>query len=107
MTATERAVGVMGNIEREHDDSIDFEAVYWAMTEALWPYWQRQESMTAAEAISRLVSQHAGAVEALCKLADLHHRTLTGSKKHDPENQDWTECECKSCRLAQPYAGGR
>lgn len=61
--------------------------------------WERiaQTALDAAD--------HQGAVEALVKLADLHHRTVTGSKKHDPENRDWAECECESCRLAQPYAG--
>ena len=38
---------------------------------------------------------------ALTRLADLHHRTLTGSKKHDSENLDWTECPCLSCRGAK------
>lgn len=34
---------------------------------------------------------------ALLGLVDLHHRTLTGSKLHDPENIDWPECPCKTC----------
>jgi hypothetical protein len=46
-----------------------------------------------------------GAVEALRKLAEIHHCTLTPSKLHDPHNRDWTECECKSCRLAQSFGG--
>jgi hypothetical protein len=46
-----------------------------------------------------------GAVEALRKLAEIHHGTLAPSNLHDPENRDWTECECKSCRLAQPFGG--
>lgn len=38
---------------------------------------------------------------ALAKLADLHHRTLTGSKLHDPERVlDWRDCACRSCRDA-------
>lgn len=41
------------------------------------------------------------AIAALRHLADVHHRTLTGSILHDPHNQDWTECECKTCQLAQ------
>lgn len=35
--------------------------------------------------------------DALVYLVDRHHRTLTGSRKHDPENRDWTDCECKTC----------
>lgn len=39
--------------------------------------------------------------ETLRYLADLHHRTLTGSKKHDPENVvSFEDCECLTCRKA-------
>jgi hypothetical protein len=55
--------------------------------------------------IESLERQLAGAVEALRRLAEIHHGTLTPSRLHDPENRDWTECECKSCRLAQPFRG--
>lgn len=49
---------------------------------------------------------------ALEKLADQHHRTLTGSKFHDPENQSWRKCPCLTCRAvlaavtAQPQEQG-
>lgn len=43
------------------------------------------------------------AVKALRRLAEIHHRTVTPSKLHDPRSRDWTECECNSCRLAQPF----
>lgn len=39
------------------------------------------------------------------RLAEIHHGTITPSKLHDPKNRDWMECECKSCRLAQPFGG--
>ena len=39
-------------------------------------------------------------VEALAKLADKHHRTLTGSKLHDPETKDFWDCECLTCKKA-------
>ncbi len=38
---------------------------------------------------------------ALSDLADQHHRTLTGSKKHDRENREWTECDCGTCLRVQ------
>lgn len=38
---------------------------------------------------------------ALVYLADLHHRTRTGSRKHDPENREWRDCDCASCLYAQ------
>ena len=38
---------------------------------------------------------------ALEELADLHHRTLSGSRRHDPENRDWRDCPCLSCRGAR------
>lgn len=54
----------------------------------------------------RTGGQHAGAVEALRMLADLHHRTKVPSKLHDPDNQDWTECVCASCQLAHAIVEG-
>lgn len=38
---------------------------------------------------------------ALVALVDLHHRTVTMSKKHDPGNRDWNECDCRTCRAVQ------
>jgi hypothetical protein len=55
------------------------------------------------EAIVDLEAQLAGTIEALLMLAAIHHGTITPSKLHDPHNRDWTECEAKSCRLAQPF----
>jgi hypothetical protein len=66
--------------------------------------WEDLATRLQVEKIA-LHDQLRGVVEALRKLADLHHRTLVNSKLHDPENRDWTECECKSCRLAQPFGG--
>jgi hypothetical protein len=38
---------------------------------------------------------------ALFKLADKHHRTLTGSKLHDPEKEArFWHCECLTCKAA-------
>jgi hypothetical protein len=42
---------------------------------------------------------------ALARLADLHHRTVKGSRKHDPENVEWDACECASCGIAQAALG--
>jgi predicted house-cleaning NTP pyrophosphatase (Maf/HAM1 superfamily) len=53
---------------------------------------------------TQMAEQLREAVEALRKLAEIHHDTLTPSKLHDPHNRNWTECECRSCRLAQPFA---
>jgi hypothetical protein len=36
--------------------------------------------------------------QALETLADQHHRTVVGSKLHDPENIGWRDCSCKTCR---------
>lgn len=38
---------------------------------------------------------------ALQGLALTHHRTVTPSKKHDPENVEWTECPTGSCASAR------
>lgn len=46
---------------------------------------------------------------ALATLADQHHRTLRGSKLHDPERvSDWRDCACLTCRGAATVlqAGG-
>jgi hypothetical protein len=44
---------------------------------------------------------------ALAELADLHHRTLMGSRLHDPLNVlDFTACTAKSCRAAAEVLGG-
>lgn len=43
---------------------------------------------------------------ALAALADQHHRTLTNSKLHDPENQDWRSCPCKTCQAAASVLDG-
>lgn len=45
------------------------------------------------------------AVEALRKLADIHHSTIKPSKLHNPYNLDWTNCKAKSCQLAQSVVG--
>lgn len=37
--------------------------------------------------------------EALRRLAQHHHDTITGSRLHDPENiKSFEDCSCKSCR---------
>jgi hypothetical protein len=47
--------------------------------------------------------------EALRKLTDQHQRTLTGSRKHDPERiLDFRDCPCVTCRttallLTEPH----
>ena len=39
-------------------------------------------------------------VAALAHMADIHHRTLTGSRLHDPERiVDFTDCGCLTCRF--------
>lgn len=39
--------------------------------------------------------------KALAKLADKHHRTLEGSKLHNPrESMDFWECPCNTCKEA-------
>jgi hypothetical protein len=40
------------------------------------------------------------AEQALADLVDRHHRTVTVSRLHDPENQDWRECPCLTCAAA-------
>lgn len=38
---------------------------------------------------------------ALRHVADIHHRTLTPSRLHDPERQiDFEACECLTCKMA-------
>ena len=34
----------------------------------------------------------------LVKLTEIHHNTIRPSKKHDPENQDWRDCPCLTCK---------
>lgn len=38
---------------------------------------------------------------ALAWLADIHHRTMTGSKLHDPEHKSFRDCPCGTCRAAR------
>lgn len=58
-----------------------------------------KQILTPAErVVNGLAAERAKFRETLIYLVDLHHRTLTGSKLHDPENLDWTDCPCKSCR---------
>lgn len=41
-------------------------------------------------------------VAALAELADIHHRTINGSRLHNPEVvKDFTQCSCFSCRYAR------
>jgi hypothetical protein len=43
--------------------------------------------------------QQAKLREQLANLADLHHRTIAGSRLHDPEHiEDWQQCPARSCR---------
>lgn len=76
---------------QEHDDSIDFEASFWQMTAALAPFWHQQTSMPPWEAITLLVNQHAGAVEANAKLraALSAYRSALRSGESESE-QLWT-----------------
>jgi hypothetical protein len=64
----------------------------------------REPYYEAADAVLAAVN-HEAAVEALRMLAAIHHGTLAPSRLHDPRNQEWTDCECKSCRLAQLFGG--
>lgn len=42
------------------------------------------------------------AKDALVALADAHHRTITGSRLHDPEHiEDFRDCPAKSCQKAR------
>lgn len=51
-----------------------------------------------AETAEALVGELRGALE---RLADLHHRTLTNSRLHDPERIDsFHDCPCKTCHDA-------
>lgn len=36
--------------------------------------------------------------ETLRHIIDVHHRTLTPSSWHDPENREWTQCDCNTCK---------
>lgn len=47
--------------------------------------------------IETLKARAERAETALIELVELHHRTITGSKLHDPENQSWAQCACKTC----------
>lgn len=38
---------------------------------------------------------------ALVRLADIHHRTIRNSRKHDSENRDWADCDCGTCQMVQ------
>lgn len=54
-----------------------------------WPF---NATESATEQIAKLRN-------ALLDLCDLHHRTLTGSAKHNPARvSSIHECECLSCR---------
>lgn len=78
-----------------------------------WPGGLKCAESEAARVIRSLTAERDEAVaeneklrEELRWLVDQHHRTLTGSAKHDPENLDWTECPCGSCsRVAFLLAG--
>lgn len=52
---------------------------------------------TETPRVERLAELLDQAREILRHLADAHHRTLTGSKKHDPARLDFTECPCLTC----------
>lgn len=40
-------------------------------------------------------------VRALAHVADVHHRTIEGSKKHDPEkHMNFWDCPCLTCMNA-------
>lgn len=42
--------------------------------------------------------RRAGRAEALLRrVAQVHHGTITPSRLHDPENQDWDVCPCLTC----------
>jgi hypothetical protein len=41
------------------------------------------------------------AEKALRLVVDAHHRTVTPSKLHDPENQDWRDCPARTCGAAR------
>jgi hypothetical protein len=61
--------------------------------------YAQDEDMAAAHraALDLYVSLRQG----LAKLADQHHRTLTGSRLHDPERiTDFRDCSCVTCRSA-------
>jgi hypothetical protein len=38
---------------------------------------------------------------ALRYIIDIHHRTMKSSSFHDPENREWTECDCLTCKKVQ------
>lgn len=50
--------------------------------------------------IETLKARAERAETALAALADLHHRTITNSRLHDPERQEWRDCPCRSCEAA-------
>lgn len=57
-----------------------------------------QAARSRADSLQARVDQVEGALR---DLADIHHRTLSGSRKHDPEHREWDECDCLTCRAAQ------
>ena len=60
------------------------------------------ESEEAAEIRHRALLERVTVLErALEKLVDIHHLTLTGSRKHRPEERDWRKCDCLTCSGAR------
>jgi hypothetical protein len=58
-----------------------------------------QDALDAYKEIARL---KAAKDTVIARLADIHHRTVTGSRNHDPENTpDFRRCPCLTCREAQ------
>jgi hypothetical protein len=48
-----------------------------------------------------------GLAAALADLADKHHRTVRGSRKHDPERiEDFRDCPCLTCKAAAAALAG-
>lgn len=67
-----------------------------------------RELVRVLEAAQRLEAEVERLCNGLADLADLHHRTVAGSKKHDPEHvTNFRDCPCKPCQRAAALLDGR
>lgn len=56
-----------------------------------------QDTSTLYKRIDELQRRARVTEKALVELTDLHHRTLTNSRLHNPQSQEWFNCTCLTC----------
>jgi hypothetical protein len=88
--------GAYAEIARLRAENERLKVEYDEATQALAAELADERTLT-----NRLRAENERLREALTELADRHHRTIRGSRLHDPERLDWSECPARSCSLAR------